>query len=329
MTGCDVIETIALPGCAFTAATCIFPCSVLSIGSRLCGSDIDSGNGGVPSLLSMLIIYWRSLGLLLSFAKLIVGIVSANERPPAIDVLSVVDWPSLMYRWLLTVGIVNEKGASELCEYGIVTMMSAFVFASYVVCGVDAVDDGGAAVGWMSSVSMKSSSSMPHNFITFAKSNFPVLVTGADCISPFAVACTVAVAFFFVAFDFFGFLAGLAGGAVTVGTVSTTGCPTIGCDNVNCDDDDDVVVELLCLHSADIDLFMNDSSCSGISCVCCDGIAISCDCGCSDCVTLIDVGCVVNWMFGPAVTTMSLVCCADGGGDWNAVPAAAAAAASC
>lgn len=89
MTACDDTGTIEL--LTFTAVTCIFPCCILSIGSRLCGSDIDSGNGGVPSLLSILIMYWRSLGLLMSFAILMVGVVSANERPPAIDVFNVID----------------------------------------------------------------------------------------------------------------------------------------------------------------------------------------------------------------------------------------------
>lgn len=178
--------------------------------------------------------YWRSLGLPLSIAILIVGVVSANDRPPATDVFNVVDWLSPMNRWLVltfTLGIVNEKGASELCEYGIVTMISAFAFGSYEEFVVEVVDDDVATVGGMSSASIKSSSSMPHNFITLAKSSLPVLVTGADCVGgafncTAAVVCIVGVAFFFVAFDFFGFFAGFVGFAVggTAGvTLSTTG----------------------------------------------------------------------------------------------------------
>lgn len=137
------------------------------------------------------------------------------------------------------------------------------------------------------------------------------------------------MAFFFVAFAFFGFLTDFAGG-VGAGTISATGfgCADIASGNVDCDD---VVVDIMGFGESGTMtvLFGNivigvgfrigsgvGTDDVGMSCACCEGIAINCDGGGSDCATdtLIGVGCVVNWIFGPAVTTISLVC-VDGGGD--------------
>lgn len=228
------------------------------------------------------------LMVLLSLAMLIVGIVSANERPPAVDVFNDA-WASLMFRLLIllafTLGIVNENGASELCEYGMVTIMSAFPFGLYDVGFV--VDDATATDG-VSSASMKSSSSMPHNFITFAKSNLPVLVTGAadDCV---VFDCTAVVAIvdggvaFFFAFGFFGFFAGFAGAACTVST-NAFGCELIDSGKFDCDD----VVMIGFVESGTMTVlfgnivigvgFRKGSGVDrdvGINCVCCDGIAIN------------------------------------------------------
>lgn len=64
---------------------------------------------------------------------------------------------------------------SEFCTYGIVTIISLGVEVFRLVGMSYGVEHGGS--GCVSSVSIKSSSSMmPHNFMTLAKSNFPVLV---------------------------------------------------------------------------------------------------------------------------------------------------------
>ena len=68
---------------------------------------------------------------------------------------------------------------SEFCTYGMVTIISLGVVLVLRLVGISygvELDGGGGGCG-VSSVSIKSSSSMiPHNFMTLAKSNLPVLV---------------------------------------------------------------------------------------------------------------------------------------------------------